>query len=1070
MMKKTGLFGFLLLTMLLLFAVSVSAASGGVRVYETYATDTAVVQTTEGYSVTVTVGEDALKHAIIAACYDSGRMICSTVYKNVTNTELVWSVPYTFDTVRVFVLDNLDNAAPLYALEVPDAPCAGNEDIFAHTYDDDIDICMYCGQKLQYTEGLEFELINGGTEYAVATNYFFPAEDIVIPRTYNEKPVTEIADFALAYSDMKRVMIRNNIRSLGYSAFQNCPNLSEVILPESVTGMGYNPFSDNPSLVSITVHPENPVYYSEGNCIIETETKELVVGCKNSVIPEDVTSIGFWAFDGCTSLKRIFIPKNVTYISSYAFSGCTGVETFEVDENNPVYHSAGNCLIGTASKALQLGFKTSVIPDDGSVTRISNFGDCTGMKTLAIPESITYISSSAFDNYADLESITVDENNPYYRSSGNCLIETSTGTLILGCNSSVIPDDGSISIIGRYAFEKCDKLTSIQLPDSVTTIDYSAFSDCFGLTEIILPSRVTTIGAWAFSSCRNLQKVTIPASVTVIGDYAFGWCRNLTTIIYEGSETQWEQIGKAGKWDYSSDNYTLTFAVSASEGLAFTSNGDGTCSVSGIGSCTDTEIIIPKKSPDGDKVTAIGDSAFANLTALTKIDIPNSITVIGDSAFASCTALSEVYIPVGITEIGNKAFSGCTSLTVITFDGTSSQWDVIVKGNGWNTDTGDYIVNYYFSKGLAYTSNNDGTCSVSGIGACTDTEIVIPPVSPAGDVVTSIGTHAFSHTRIKGITIPYTVTNIAYEAFLSCSDLTSLVVEKDNPNYYSEGNCIIETATKTLVVGCMRSVIPNSVESIHSHAFYGCDGLTDIYIPENVAFIDSNVFIGCTALQNIEVDVNNSRYHSDGNCLIETMQKAIVLGCKNSMIPDDGSVTRINAFAFNGCNGLKTLTIPDAVTDISKHAFSNCYGLETITVGDNNPNYSDAGNCLIDKTTGTLMLGCNSSSIPDDGSIKIINSGAFQNCESLTGITIPDGVTEIGNFAFSGCVGLTSINIPNSVIIISEATIHRCEKLTDIHYNGTMEQWNIITKAPNWDWDTPTYTVHCTDGDIQKAQ
>ena len=179
-----------------------------------------------------------------------------------------------------------------------------------------------------------------------------------------------------------------------------------------------------------------------------------------------------------------------------------------------------------------------------------------------------------------------------------------------GLTNITIPD--SVTSIGDRAFYNCGSLTSITIPDSVTSIGYQAFSGCSGLTSITIPDSITSIGYSEFFGCSSLTSITIPDSVTSIGDYAFSGCSGLTSITIGGS------------------------------------------------------------------VTSIGERAFYDCSSLTSVTIGGSVTSIGVSAFYNCSSLTSINIPDSVTSIGKRAFSGCSGLTSVTFKNTS----------GWYVSTG----------------------------------------------------------------------------------------------------------------------------------------------------------------------------------------------------------------------------------------------------------------------------------------------------------------------------------------------------------------------------------------------
>ena len=447
------------------------------------------------------------------------------------------------------------------------------------------------------------------------------------------------------------------------------------------------------------------------------------------------------------------------------------------------------------------------------------------------------------------------------------------------------------------------------------------------------------------------------------------------------------------------------------------------------------------------------------------------------------------------------------------------------------------------SEGIEYSLNSDGNgYTVTGIGSCTDTEIVIPSKHNSKPV-TSIGYEAFQGcTGLTSVTIPNSVTSIGYRAFLGCTGLVNITVADNNTKYHSSGNCLVETASKTLILGCNTSVIPNdgSVTNIGQGAFAGCTRLTNITIPDSVTSIGDNTFDGCTGLVSVTIGNGVTRIVSSafegctglmnitipdsvtsisggafrgcskltsvtiGNGVISIGEGAfqgcmklkdiyitdIVTWCnisgldnlmgnssnnKNLYINNElvtavtiqDGITAISASAFRNCSGLTSITIGDSVTSIGVHAFAGCIGLVNISVADGNTKYHSSGNCLIETASNTLVLGCKTSVIPSDGSVTSIGEGAFFCCDELTSVTIPDGVTRIGNYAFAGCIELTSVTIPDSVTSIDNDAFFGCSRLKSIIFNGTIAQWNAVSKGNYWKLDVPrTCKVICTDGEI----
>lgn len=509
-------------------------------------------------------------------------------------------------------------------------------------------------------DGFVFRALFGeeNRDKAFIFGYHGTEEEITLPNTLGGLTVTGVGISAFeGCSALRSVTIPEGYTEIGSTAFKNCTALEEINIPQSVALIGQSAFWGCSSLKSIVL-PEK----------ITAVDGWIFCGCtslEEVVLPDTISTIGHEAFRDCTSLKKITIPDSVTAIESLAFTGCTSLESVVMGKGvtelkNSLFSGCSSLFDVTFNGDVTIigqgtfkncGFTEFVIPDGVEKVDYNTFNGCEKLERLYIPASVCEFYSSALQNTPALKSVEVDADNAALYSDDGVLYSRDGSLLKYPTSRSggyVIPD--GINSISGYSFAQCKALSSIEIPDSVTSIAKSAFEGT-SITSVSIPESVSTIGQGAFTDCPELKSVTIGNGSVEIYDSAFANCPALESI----------DIAESARYTVSDSmlidaEQKALVAVFGSSGTLTVPEGIVTLMRSCASGSSITELVLPST------VETIGHSAFAQCESLSKISFGGSEQIIDTSAFKGCTSLKNVELPDSVTTLGQMAFADCSAL------------------------------------------------------------------------------------------------------------------------------------------------------------------------------------------------------------------------------------------------------------------------------------------------------------------------------------------------------------------------------------------------------------------------
>ena len=727
--------------------------------------------------------------------------------------------------------------------------------------------------------GLKFQLINSKSEYELV-GAGTASGDVVIENYYRGKPVTSIADKAL-YNNSKITSIvidkDSKINRIGEKAFSKCTSLQSVSIENDLAYIGEYAFQSSKMLETVklpdTVTVISPYMFSWCSGL-----KEVVVG-------PNVTSVGAYSFSNCLSITSVTLPNTVDSIDEYAFSNCENMTSVTIGTSvkNIGKFAFASCY-KLESVTLPDGLNTIadyaftrcekltsiVIPDSVESIGYEAFSECLAVTNVKLGSSLKKIGGGAFYNttfYKNapdliiLDGWVIEQKNKLapvtpadvFTENGIYAIADYAFAACTGEDFDQISLPG-IKHVGDYAFYGCSALWDVRFDDSLLTIGVSSFARCEFLQYLELGNSLKTIGTEAFFSCSLLAEAPLPDSVTKIGRNAFH-----STMAHNAATDSTGGVVYIGNW-------LVGVSLSPSQPIMGLAIREGT---RGIADYAFRSAIIWGGVEMPDSVEYVGRSAFYGGTLISAVKLSASLKYIDDYAFYGCqnalfvnTTVDPVpgitTIPEGVTYIGRSAFYGCVGIAKLTVPSTVKTigdyafYQCVGLGlPGFDKDN-PITGGVFLSEGLEYIGNR-------AFQYCTAlTNITIP------NSVTYLGTHAFYKcTALKDVTLGTSLENVLEYTFFNCEALENVNLGNvKSVGKYAFRNC-----------GLITSFDLSSLESIGYAAFYKCVSLTELHFTDALKNIGDYAFRGCNLISTVIIPDS-----------VETIGKHAFYGMANTTI------------------------------------------------------------------------------------------------------------------------------------------------------------------------------------------
>ena len=738
------------------------------------------------------------------------------------------------------------------------------------------------------------------------------------------------------------------------------------------------------------------------------------------------------------------------------------------------------------------GLTSITLPSSLTEIGVGAFMRCSGLKTITIPANVASIGDAAFAGCSSLTSFVVDEDNLSYSASGGVLYNRGKSQVVAVAGGlTSVSLYGTATKILPWAFNECKKITTIEIPEGVTSIGERAFAGCTSLTSMTIPEGVTSIGERAFAGCKGLTSVTIPSSVTVVPSVEVSsgtWTAIDVSDIDCTYGYQSSRIGNNSSTSMSvkvvgPTTFSFKWKVSSEPGwdyLRWYLDGTQQNSISGERDWQTVTCSIPEgehtikwtyskdssssSGSDCGWVAFNGRSAFDGCSNLTEVTLPCSTTTplrqlfphsyatiehvtltgksetIAPDLFSGCAALKTIMIPSSVESIGDYTFYDCKKLDSVVFEGAPPTM-------------GEHV----FSEQLATIYYPVQYASEWNVAVNANSMLEDITLKELSELCFTITFNANGGTGGKAVTQNYdsaliapTVMRMGY-SFMGWVPAVPARVPLKNTTYVAQWengamlrHRVISGGKEVEILGLEKPysgelTIPSKIDglpvtSIAANAFKGYKGITSVTLPSTLTSIGESAFEGCTGLTSVTIPAK-----------VKMIPYKAFYGCKGlTSVTISKGVQKIMGRAFENCTGLTSLTIPSGVTTLGGYTFSGCTGVKTLSVPSTITSVAETSFNKVKPSTLTapkIMGGMNTSALTKvtvaSGTTEVVYK-AFYGCKTITSLTIPSGVKKIMGRAFENCTGLTTLTIPSGVTFLGGYTFSGCTGIKTLSIPSTI--------------------------------